>query len=411
MRHLCAGPIVSRGGISDVTSVAQVDHDWAVNQRVRWYRSPLPIARLRELSRRSNLRPFLFATGYLALLAATGTGVFLVHLHLSWPWLLLALFVHGTVHRTLQHSRHELAHRTVFRSRLLNESFLRICNFLCWSSPEYFRASHVRHHQYTVHDELDLEVRLPRVFRPVQWLTQLVLAVPNMIAEIGHLVRWSRGRLAGSGPSVAAETNGALGHANGGAGSSVWEERCFADPPAGQGNADKRAALFRWARIVVFGHLALAIVFIALDLWIMLLIVTFARWLAPWLSNLFIETQHAGLSSNTPDFRLCCRTVEFGPVFRFLYWHMNYHIEHHQTSVAVLQPGQAPKAIERTCRAPLPGCSVPGRRCSQSSTASARNQASCSCPSSPPPRLPDPASSDRPRTDEAPPTAGPLSVP
>ena len=75
------------------TAVAQVDHDWAVNQRVRWYRSPLPISLLRELSRRSNLRPFLFVTGYLALLAVTGAGVFLVHLHLSWPWLLLALFV------------------------------------------------------------------------------------------------------------------------------------------------------------------------------------------------------------------------------------------------------------------------------------------------------------------------------
>ena len=311
------------------TAVAQVEHDWAVNQRVRWYRSPLPISRLRELSRRSNLRPFLFVSGYLALLAVTGTGVFLAHLHLSWPWLLLALFVHGTVHRTLQHSRHELAHRTVFRSRLLNESFLRVCNFLCWSSPEYFRASHVRYHQYTVHDELDLEVRLPRVFRPVQWLTQLVLAVPSMVAEIGHMVRWSRGRLAGVGSLGRPETNSANKHADGGAGSSGWEQRCFADPPAGHGDAAKRAALFRWARIVLFGHLALAIVFVALDLWIMLLIVTFARWLAPWLSNMFIETQHAGLRSNTPDFRLCCRTVLLGPVFRFLYWHMNYHIEHH----------------------------------------------------------------------------------
>ena len=30
-----------------------------------------------------------------------------------------------------------------------------------------------------------------------------------------------------------------------------------------------------------------------------------------------------------PDFRLSCRTNYLNPVLRFLYWNMNYHIEHH----------------------------------------------------------------------------------
>ena len=29
------------------------------------------------------------------------------------------------------------------------------------------------------------------------------------------------------------------------------------------------------------------------------------------------------------DFRLCCRTFHLGWPLRFLYWNMNYHIEHH----------------------------------------------------------------------------------
>ena len=37
----------------------------------------------------------------------------------------------------------------------------------------------------------------------------------------------------------------------------------------------------------------------------------------------------SGLCSDVPDFRCCCRTVLLGPVTRFLYWHMNYHVEHH----------------------------------------------------------------------------------
>ncbi len=294
---------------------AHEEHDWAANQEVSWYRSPVPIAKLRELSRRNNPRALLQSLGHLAMVATTGTAVFLSYQHLSWPWLIVALFLHGTVHRTMQHARHELSHRTVFRSRRLNEIFLRIFNFLIWASPEYFRASHLRHHQYTTHDELDREVLLPRPLLPLQWITRMVVAVPNMLVEIGTIMRWSLGRLA----------DGKAG----GTGSPTWEQRCFADSPTGSGDAKKRTALFAWARVVLLGHLALAVSFVILDLEILLVVVTFARWLAPWLSFLLIETQHAGLSPNTPDFRRCCRTMLLGPVVRFLYWHMNYHIEHH----------------------------------------------------------------------------------
>ena len=295
---------------------ASLEHDWTDNRQIRWYRSPIPMAQLRALSERRNLRPLLHVLGFVAMLTATGAVVVLVHRHLSWPWLIPALFVHGTVFRTLQHARHELSHRTVFRSRFLNELFLRLFSFLQWSSPDHFRASHVRHHQYTVHDELDREVQLPRPFQPLQWLFRFVVAVPNCVAEIKVLLRWSRGRLAGDGP--AGEDGGV-----------TWEQHCFADRPVGQGDAAKRRALFGWARVVLLGHLALAVAFVAFDAWILLLVVTFARWLAPWLSYLFVETQHAGLPPNTPDHRVCCRTVILGPVTRFLYWHMNYHVEHH----------------------------------------------------------------------------------
>ena len=181
---------------------------------------------------RRNLRPLLHVLGFTAMLTATGTVVVLVHRHLSWPWPIPALFLHGTVFRTLQHSRHELSHRTVFRSRFLNELFLRLFSFLQWSSPDHFRASHVRHHQYTVHDELDREVQLPRPFQPLQWLFRFVAAVPNCVAEIKVLVRWSRGRLA-----TEERADGA---------GVTWEQHCFADRPVGQGDAAKRRALFGW---------------------------------------------------------------------------------------------------------------------------------------------------------------------
>jgi MocE subfamily Rieske [2Fe-2S] domain protein len=41
------------------------------------------------------------------------------------------------------------------------------------------------------------------------------------------------------------------------------------------------------------------------------------------------STQHAGLAENVLDHRLNCRTVFMNPFSRFVYWNMNYHLEHH----------------------------------------------------------------------------------
>ena len=40
-------------------------------------------------------------------------------------------------------------------------------------------------------------------------------------------------------------------------------------------------------------------------------------------------TQHAGLADGVTDHRLNTRTMYLNPILRFLYWNMNYHIEHH----------------------------------------------------------------------------------
>ena len=48
-----------------------------------------------------------------------------------------------------------------------------------------------------------------------------------------------------------------------------------------------------------------------------------------WLMPIYGYTQHAGLAENVLDHRLNCRTVYMNPIHRYLYWNMNYHVEHH----------------------------------------------------------------------------------
>ena len=54
-----------------------------------------------------------------------------------------------------------------------------------------------------------------------------------------------------------------------------------------------------------------------------------------------------------PDFRLCARTIYLSPIVQFLYWHMNYQIEHHiYAAVPCYRLGR----LHRRIRHEMPWC-------------------------------------------------------
>jgi fatty acid desaturase len=155
----------------------------------------------------------------------------------------------------------------------------------------------------TVHTDRDLEVQLPWLATTLMWIGYWTFDWSLLATNMGRILRHSFGHL-----------------------SEEWEYRLFPES-----EAKLRRKLFNWARFVLIGHLTLATVFIISGHWFLLILVTlgaFAFWgTAPaWLVT---YTQHAGLPSDVPDFRLCCRSVNSPAWLRFLHWQMDYHIEHH----------------------------------------------------------------------------------
>jgi fatty acid desaturase len=103
-----------------------------------------------------------------------------------------------------------------------------------------------------------------------------------------------------------------------------WENAIF--PPSA---VNLRRSLFNWARFLLIGQALIVGISLYFGLWQIPLVVTFAPFYGGWLQYLCNNTQHTGLQDNVPDFRLCCRTIILNPFVRFLYWHMNFHTEHH----------------------------------------------------------------------------------
>lgn len=275
----------------------------ATKTRIEWYRSPVENETLRALTQRSDWRGFCQVVPHLLLVVGTGYLAWYASRNASFLWVVGACYLHATVFNFLglAGAGHELSHGTVFRTRFLNEVFLRIVYFLTWNNFVRFRASHAMHHQYTVFKGLDLEVVLPQRLGPRDWFNILTFNWPQMKYSISQVTRHARGIIRGE-----------------------LEERLFPES-----NAEGRRQLFRWARFMWFGHVALAAVFLAFHQWLLLFLVTLAPFYGVWLCFLCGFPQHVGLTPSVPDFRLCARTVRFNPLFRFLYWNMNYHVEHH----------------------------------------------------------------------------------
>ncbi len=270
---------------------------------VKWYRTAIPKEQLRGLTARSNLAGLLQIGSQLALAALIGVVFWWSWYH--WPWWLTVLIAYGygQVFGFIGEAAagHELSHQTPFKSRPLNEFFLRLTAFLTWSNYIRFRISHREHHKFTAHYPQELEVVLPKTMSKLDWLLAFV---PNPVYFVtntwGH-VRRSFGVIHGP-----------------------WEKRLF--PPE---KKQLRRNLINWSRLILAGHILLAAIFIYFQLWPLLVLITFGVYLGSWLVPACTMPQHVGLSPNTPDFRLCTRTMYLGPLLRFLYWNMNYHIEHH----------------------------------------------------------------------------------
>lgn len=295
--------------------------------RITWYRTPISREILAALNERSDWKGLAQALGHLGLLVVTGAAAWYASGRLPLAMLLLILFLHGTFFAFLLNAFHELCHQTVFKTKTLNTLFLQVISFLSWSNPVMFWASHQEHHKYTLHPPEDLEVVLPQELTLKSFLRSAIVNPWDFYYRLKMIIRLCFGKVEGR-----------------------WEEILFPKSAIAQ-----RRRLFRWARIILVGHVLIVVISLYFGLWLVPILVTLAPFYGGGLQYLCNNTQHAGLQDNVPDFRLCTRTFLVNPFVRFLYWHMNYHIEHHMyAAVPCYNLGKLHEAINSD----LPHCPV-----------------------------------------------------
>ena len=289
------------------------------NLKPQWYRSKMDPDKFRKFSKRSNFKGFIQAGGHFGLFCITGLVVYLTWVNSYWILFPIAIFIHGTVSSFFKGTAvHELGHGTVFKNKWLNKLFLYIFSLISWWNPFDYAASHTYHHRYTLHPEGDREVLLP-VHPNVGATFLFQMFTFNLITQPGRT--FGKGGMLSAVWLTLLSSLGKIGSTE--VPANEWLEAVHSD------QSEQKLASIRWSRILLTFHILVLTLAILTGLWILPFIITIPSYTANWLSYFLGLTQHCGLRQNTTDFRKNTRSIRLPKFFEFLYWHMNWHTEHH----------------------------------------------------------------------------------
>jgi fatty acid desaturase len=282
----------------------------------QWYATPIPRKRLKELMQRRNGPAIRHTLLWFALLVITG-GIG----YYTWGtwWCVPAFMGYGILYGSASDSRwHECGHGTAFKTPWMNDVVYQIASFMILRQPTPWRWSHTRHHTDTIIVGRDPEIAVPRP-PDLMGIALKFFSITSGPTEFRKVILHCFGKL-------------------------TAEEQTFI--PDGE-----RRKVFRIARIWALIYAVVIALAIARRSIMPLVYIGLPSFYGAWLMVIFGLTQHAGLAEDVLDHRLNCRTVYMNPIFRFLYWNMGYHVEHHMFPMV---PYHALPALHEEMKADAP---------------------------------------------------------
>lgn len=259
-----------------------------------WYRSPVARKQLRELLVRKDGPAIRDTILWFGLLLGSG---FLVYLWWGTWLVIFPYIIYSVLYASTSDSRwHESSHGTAFKTDWMNTVLYEIASFMVVRQSNVWRWSHTRHHSDTIIRGRDPEIAVPRPSRVIKFVKSF-LGLGGPISEFRKLFIHAGGKIDAEVATYLPES-------------------------------EYKTVILK-ARIYLAIFVAVIIVSIISGSILPLMYIGLPTLFGTWLMPIYGLTQHAGLQENVLDHRLNCRTVYMNRVHRFLYWNMNYHVEHH----------------------------------------------------------------------------------
>jgi len=265
-----------------------------------WYHTEIPRKVMKELMARRDGPALRDTALWVALHVLTAAGG--IWFWGTW-WCVPFWLAYGVLYGSACDSRwHECGHGTAFRTQWMNDVVYHIASFQVMRNPVNWRWSHARHHTDTIIVGRDPEIA---------WMHPVNL-VNKALAWVGVLDVWAYFKTI---------TRNALG--------TLSADEADYIP------ASERPKVIFAARVHLAIYAATAAVSLGMlaagmgSALIPFMLIGLPRLYGAWHMIMCGLLQHGGLAEDVLDHRLNSRTVLMNPVSRWIYWNMNYHIEHH----------------------------------------------------------------------------------
>jgi fatty acid desaturase len=259
-----------------------------------WYHTAVDRKEMKALMQRSDGPALRDTAIWLGSMLLFGVGAYLL-----WPtpWCIPFFLAYGVLYGSATDSRwHECGHGTAFKTQSMNQAVYQIACFMIVRNPTAWRWSHTRHHTDTIIVGLDPEIAVMRP--PVLFRTFLnLLGILDMWYALKAMMVYACGIIPAADKTYIPQTE--------------WP------------------SVISVARVWVLIYAAtIALAFYTGSI-LPLMFVGLPRLYGAWHFNMTGLLQHGGLADDVLDHRMNSRTVYMNPISRFIYWNMNYHIEHH----------------------------------------------------------------------------------
>jgi Na+-transporting NADH:ubiquinone oxidoreductase subunit F len=278
-------------GLIGANSVLAVEKGLA---EADWYQCNIPRETLRELLERRDGPAIRDTILWFSLILGTG---FATYAFWGTWWTIVPYMIYAALFASTSDSRwHEAGHGTAFQTDWMNNALYEIASFMVMRESTVWRWSHTRHHSDTIIVGRDPEIAIPRP-PDIKAIIMSFFNLGGYPKYFGHILLHVVGRMSAEETTYIPETE--------------FPKIYF------------RARVYAAIYVIVIG------VSIYSGSILPLLLVVLPKLFGSWLMVVYGLTQHAGLAENVLDHRLNCRTVYMSPINRYLYWNMNYHVEHH----------------------------------------------------------------------------------
>jgi Na(+)-translocating NADH:ubiquinone oxidoreductase F subunit len=259
-----------------------------------WYTTPIPREKMRELLTRRDGPAIRDTLIWFGLMIVSGIAGF--QMWGSW-WAVIPFLIYGVVYGSSSDSRwHETSHGTAFKTDWMNNALYEIASFMVLRNATVWRWSHARHHSDTIIVGTDPEIAVPRPPNTTKMFLNMtgIFTVPQSFRTM-------------------------LRHAGG----TLTEAEQSFIPENDQRKVYVRAQIY----LCIYG-LTVALSIYAASI-LPLMYIVLPAFYGSFMMAVYGTTQHAALAEDVLDHRLNCRTVYMNLINRYLYWNMNYHVEHH----------------------------------------------------------------------------------